>query len=104
MHHYIVGDLNAKNKLWRPPKTDQKGKMISSNMEELFISLNTGQITRISPSGNASCLDLASATKKCAACTHWAPIPAIWGSDHFPCQVISGTQLTGCQSSGMRCN
>ena len=56
----IVGDLNAKNKLWGSPVNDFRGKLINKFVDDNnMVILNNGKGTRLNHNGSLSHLDIA---------------------------------------------
>jgi len=61
----IVGDLNAKNKLWGSPVNDFRGKTLEKFIDEQnLVVMNTGKATRLHYNGTLSHLDLTLCSRK----------------------------------------
>src|SRR4029077_15013325 len=81
----IIGDLNAKSKLWGSPNNDSKGKIIERFVEENnLVVLNKGQGTRINHTASLSHLDIALCSKNLSSILNLEVLEETWGSDHFP--------------------
>jgi hypothetical protein len=81
----ILGDFNAKNKLWGSPKNDPKGITIEKfiNHNNLVV-LNKGEGTRINPNSSLSHLDIALCSHKLSPTFNLEIGHDTWGSDHYP--------------------
>ncbi len=88
----FVGDYNSHNELWGGRKTDRKGKVLESFIDEHgFVLLNDGRGTRLAPNGSTSALDLSFTTPRVAAkCTWSVDYSSTLGSDHFPVTTTIG--------------
>ena len=81
----ITGDLNAKNTLWKSPKTNKSGEVLEQLLiNNDFIVLNTGQPTYQCRLGGQSHLDLTLASSSMAVKCNWYTINNTLGSDHQP--------------------
>jgi ribonuclease HI len=86
---FITGDLNAKNTLWRSPKTNKSGEILEQLLvENDFIVLNTGQPTYQCRLGGQSHLDLSITSSSMAIKCNWFTINNTLGSDHQPTFTI----------------
>ena len=84
----IVGDLNAKHKIWGSPINDFRGKTIERFLENNnLVCLNKGDPTRIHYNGTVSHLDLIVSSKNLAFKIECDVINDIWGSDHYPLHI-----------------
>ena len=81
----IVGDLNAKSKLWGSEFPDARGKIIESLIDEKnFTVLNNGQPTYLHHNGTLTHLDVAMADSTVANKGRFWVINNTLGSDHNP--------------------
>lgn len=81
----LTGDFNAKNPLWKCPKTNYNGEILAKLLENYnFIAINTGQPTYQCPRGGQSTLDLTLTSSALALKCHWYTINNTLGSDHQP--------------------
>lgn len=82
----IVGDLNAKSRLWRSPVNDARGEVIAGiAADREFVALNDGTPTRLDHArGSASHIDVTFASSRLAAKCRWAVLNNAMGSDHNP--------------------
>ena len=82
----IVGDLNAHNPIWGSRKTDSRGKIIETFLqdENLYL-LNNGSPTHFNSSNaTESCIDLTIASASIAEHLEWETSDHLFDSDHFP--------------------
>lgn len=87
----IVGDLNARSRLWLSPTTDARGKMLENIIADRdYVALNTGQPTRLSPNGNMSHIDVSLASNDLAMKCRWSVVNTCMGSDHNPILIRIG--------------
>jgi len=81
----IVGDLNAKNRLWGSPDADQRGMVIENLMDDNnFVVLNNGQPTYTHYNGTQTHLDLALICHTLGTKSDWEVVSDTLGSDHSP--------------------
>ena len=92
----IVGDLNAKSKLWGSPQTEERGLLLEEKIEENgAVVVYSGQPTYQHYSGSQSHLDVAIVTSDLGARTNWAVHNNTLGSDHCPTVVTIDELDTG---------
>lgn len=86
----ILGDFNAKNKLWGSKLNDSRGKIIEQFLEiNSLICLNRDG-TRINYNGTLSHLDLALCSTKLGLDLNCEVLEDSWGSDHYPLSLSCG--------------
>ena len=91
----IVGDFNAKNKLWGSPINDFRGKMMGNFIDEQnLVVINNGKGTRLNYNGTISHLDLILCTHNLSFKIEMSIINDLWGSDHYPLQIIYDDNIT----------
>jgi len=84
----IIGDLNAKSKMWGSPVSDGRGLMLEDLIDKYDAAvLNTGQATYQHHSGSVSHLDVAIVDNATAAVSQWSVLNNTMGSDHCPTVV-----------------
>ena len=84
-NNVIVGDFNAKNKLWGSQSTDARGRLIDMFIdEEDLVCINNKCGTRINNNGTLSHLDLALISSSLSAKVTFHVSQDSLGSDHFP--------------------
>jgi len=77
----IMGDLNAKNKLWNSTTENARGRVIEQLLiQNNFVILNTGQPTYQNSRGQVSHIDLTLVSNNLATKCSWYTL----GSDHSP--------------------
>ena len=83
-HTLIIGDFNAKSKLWGSPQADKRGLLLEEMVDRhSAIVLNTGQATYQHYTGAESHLDVAIVDSASAALSDWSVLNNTMGSDHF---------------------
>ena len=82
----ILGDFNSRHQLWGDTVSNQKGRMISSLIENEEIGfLNTGEPTHYHiQTGTLSCIDLSLCSPDCLMDFSWRVVDDLHSSDHFP--------------------
>ena len=81
----IVGDFNAKNKLWGSPVNDYRGNLITKLINQFdLICLNKGSGTHLNNNGSLSHLDLVLCSSNLGFNLDCEVLDDLWGSDHFP--------------------
>ncbi len=84
----IVGDLNAKNKLWGSTVNDYRGNLVYKFINQFdLICLNKGSATRLNYNGSLSHLDLALCSSNLGFKMNCDILDDNWGSDHYPLLV-----------------
>ena len=84
----IIGDLNARHKLWGSSSNDPRGKQIEDLLDaHNFVVINTGQPTYQHYNGQRSHLDIALVSNSLAARSAWTVLNNTMGSDHSPTVV-----------------
>ena len=79
----IVGDLNAKSKLWGSPHSDTRGRLIEDLIEDNhFCFINNGQPTYTHYDGMQSHLDVSLLCSSLAGRANWSVYDNTMGSDH----------------------
>jgi len=90
----ILGDLNAKSRLWGSPQTDNRGELFEELIDNYALSvINTGQPTYQKPRGGQSHLDVAIVSASLATESRWEVLNNTMGSDHCP-TVININEVT----------
>jgi len=85
----LLGDFNAKNKLWGSPVNDMRGQIVENFMEENnLICINNGEGTHLNYNGTVSHLDLVLCSNNISLSTECRVLKETWGSDHFPLEVV----------------
>lgn len=89
----ILGDMNAHHALWGSDKTNSHGKRIEQLMNTTNITiLNTGDPTHFNTANRSySSIDLSIASPGLSLKYSWDVIQNLFGSDHFPIQLRTGT-------------
>ena len=81
----IVGDMNARNQLWRADSDDTRGQLLEHKIAaHNYVILNTGQGTRQSLTGSVSHIDVSLASRQLAVNCQWTTLNDTMGSDHVP--------------------
>ncbi len=81
----LLGDFNAKNKIWGSPINDFRGKIVEQFLEDnSLVCLNTGECTRLNYNGTLSHLDLIISSHGLSPNINCSKINDLWGSDHYP--------------------
>jgi len=90
----IIGDINAKSKLWGSPRPDERGLMFEELIDMHNASvINTGQPTYQHHNGSLSHLDVSIVSSALATRSNWSVLNNTMGSDHCPTVVtINDTQ------------
>ena len=96
----ILGDFNAHHTCWGCERTDSRGRILESFMDEQSLCLlNNGTRTHFTlPTGRTSVLDLSFLSPQLMQCFSWSVLSDPMGSDHFPvwlecqCNVILGNR------------
>ena len=84
----IIGDLNAKSKLWGSPVCDERGKILEELIDlHKAAVINTGQPTYQHHNGTRSHLDVAIVSNELATQSNWTVLNNTMGSDHSPTLV-----------------
>ena len=84
----IMGDFNAKNKLWGSSFNDSRGLCIETFLENKeMVCLNKGEPTHLNYNGSLSHLDLVLSSNNLAFNTECFILDETWGSDHFPLEI-----------------
>ena len=84
----IVGDLNAKSKLWGSSKPDKRGLIIEEEIESNnLVVINNGQPTYTFHTGTLTHLDVAIVSSSLAGHSSFTVLNNTMGSDHNPCVV-----------------
>ena len=92
----IVGDLNAKSKLWGSRQADERGLQLEEKIEaNSAVVVNTGQPTYQHYSGSQSHLDVAIVTGDLGGRANWSVYNNTLGSDHSPTEVTIDETDTG---------
>jgi len=74
-HTVVVGDLNAKSRLWGSPFSDERGRLLEEVIDEKdIVVINGGQPTYQHHNGSQSHLDIAIVTSDLAARAGWSLI------------------------------
>lgn len=90
----IVGDLNAKNKLWNSATENGRGRAIETLVtQHNYVVLNTGQPTFQNSRGHTSHIDLALVSHSLGAKCTWTTMNNTMGSDHMPMITEVGESL-----------
>lgn len=97
----IIGDLNAKSKIWGSPVTDERG-LIWEDLLDMYNStvINTGQPTYQHFNGTLSHLDVAIVSNSLAAHANWTVLNNTMGSDHCPTVVTLYNKETFVEEAG----
>lgn len=82
----LCGDFDSHNRLWGSSKTDAKGKILESFLDDSdMVLLNDGSGTRVCNNGTLSPLDLTIVDSRIAAKCSWSVFyDSTFGSDHYP--------------------
>ena len=84
----IVGDINAKNKLWGSPVNDYRGRQVEKFLEDnSMVVLNSGKGTRLNHNGSLSHLDIVISTGNLSSKVECEVMDDLWGSDHYPLMI-----------------
>ena len=82
----IIGDFNSHNEIWGSEKTDKKGKVIKSllNQHQLCMYNNKSNTYLHPATGTYSAIDLSICDPSLFLDYNWKVHDDTWGSDHFP--------------------
>jgi ribonuclease HI/endonuclease/exonuclease/phosphatase family metal-dependent hydrolase len=85
----LLGDFNAHNVIWGSNRTDTRGEMLESLMEDYnLVLLNSGANTRLNAAnGTFSAIDLTLCSPTLAPKTAWEVEPYLHSSDHYPIKL-----------------
>jgi ribonuclease HI len=84
----IIGDVNAKSRLWGSPLADGRGLVLEDLIDrQNAVVLNTGQATYLHHTGSSSHLDVAIVDSDTASQCSWCVLNNAMGSDHCPTVV-----------------
>ena len=98
----IVGDLNAKSKLWGSPFADKRGLIIEELLEKNnFVTINNGQPTYTHYNGTEHHLDICLLSNTISNRGQFSVLNNNMGSDHNPikislfecCSLINDTEI-----------
>ena len=79
----VLGDFNAKSRLWGNIKSDQRGRVIENCLDSTeLVLLNTGTPTHLSVHGHTS-IDLAFCSPSLSLKAQWEVTDTTCGSDHY---------------------
>ena len=93
-HTIIVGDLNAKNKLWNSATENARGRAVETLVtQNNFVVLNTGQPTFENSRGQISHIDLTMVSSNLGSKCVWHTLNNTMGSDHLSVITEIGDQL-----------
>lgn len=92
----LLGDFNAHSPLWGPDSLDTRGRLIEQFLDNSGSALlNTGAVTRFNARSNTfSAIDLTIVSPQLAPRLLWKPLDHLYGSDHFPITISTGTAIT----------
>ena len=98
----VVGDFNAKSKLWGCVYSDNRGRIIEDLLDENnFCCINDGQPTYTHYDGTQSHLDLSLVCSTLAAKSNWAVYDDTMGSDHSPAITRLFDQTPYCEEQSL---
>ena len=81
----IVGDMNARNRLWGSDTDDVRGRVLESAIDaNSYVVLNNGQGTHQTNSGSMTHIDVSLSSRKLATKCKWTTLNNLMGSDHAP--------------------
>jgi len=86
----IVGDFNAKNRLWNSPSDNTRGRAVEQLIDQNnFVVLNDGKPTFQNTQGHLSYIDLTIVSSNLATKCTWYTLNNMMGADHTPivCRV-----------------
>jgi hypothetical protein len=85
----LLGDFKAHNVIWGSNRTDTRGEMLESLMEDYnLVLLNSGANTRFNAAnGTFSAIDLTLCNPTLAPKTAWEIEPYLHSSDHYPIKL-----------------
>ena len=84
----LIGDFNAKSKLWHSPTEDARGKQLADLIRDSdCIVINGTQPTRLHHIGAETHINVALTTTNIALKCHWAVCNNSLGSDHAPIEI-----------------
>ena len=91
----LMGDLNARHRMWGDTTENEKGKMIFDLISETSIDLlNDGKPTHFHFQTNTlSRIDLSLCSPGCIGDLQWEISCDLYNSDHFPIKVTLNTEL-----------
>lgn len=89
----LLGDFNAHNPIWGSTQRDARGRLIEQLLEDEDLTLlNSGASTYLNArSSDFSAIDLSICSPQLAARLTWQPLDHLYGSDHFPISISTGT-------------
>lgn len=94
--YLLVGDLNAHNPLWGSDRIDQRGRKIENILDQFdAVLLNDGSPTFSNArSRTFSAIDLSVLSPNLVSRFQWNILDDLYGSDHFPIVIDTGTEKT----------